>query len=143
MPDDQPCEHAVDRLVDDLLDRCHAIRRPLRMSAEQTSTEGMRTAVVTVRLVGDYDLARERELVEQVLALDLVPSSEVRLDMSAVSFVDSCGLRGLLAAQAYLEGRGCRLRLLRPSCQLSRIIAITSLGEILRTVDDDADGDRV
>jgi anti-anti-sigma factor len=113
------------------------------MLTEQTPTEETLAAVVTVRLVGDFDLARERELLEQVLTLDLQPSSEVRLDMGAVSFVDSCGLRGLLAAQAYLEGRGCRLRLLRPSGQLSRIIEITSLGHVLRAVDDDAPGDGI
>jgi anti-anti-sigma regulatory factor len=76
---------------------------------DDVPTEVTGSAVVTVALVGDYDLARERELVEQVMALDLMPSSEVRLDMRAVSFVDYSGLRGLLAAQPTwrAEGVGC------------------------------------
>jgi anti-sigma B factor antagonist len=129
----------VCRLVFSSEDSCRVVRSGgrLRMSTDQAFTEGTCRAVATVALVGEFDMARERALVEAVVALDLLPSTEVRLDMSAVTFVDSCGLRGLLAARAYLEGRGCELRLVRPSEQLVRIIEITSLGQILKTVDGD------
>jgi len=96
--------------------------------------------VVTVRLAGDYDLEREHELLEHIALLDLPPWAEVRLDMSAVDFVDSSGLRGLLTVRAYLDGRGCRLRLLQPNRQVRRVIEITSLDQILTMLDPDGDG---
>jgi anti-anti-sigma factor len=94
--------------------------------------------IVTVPLVGEFDMAREAELVEAVVSLDLAPSSVVQLDMSRVTFVDSGGLRGILKAQAYLEGRGCQLQLLRPNDQTVRVIEITGLRDVVAVADDRA-----
>jgi anti-anti-sigma factor len=98
--------------------------------------EHLTRPLVTVPLAGEFDMAREAELVEAVVGLDLASSSMVRLDMSLVTFVDSGGLRGILKAKAYLEGRGCQLELLRPNDQLRRIIDITGLRDVVAVVDD-------
>lgn len=110
--------------------------------ADHQSTGAHRAAwpIVTVPIAGEFDMAREVELVEVVIGLDLDPSTMVRLDMSEVTFVDSAGLRGLLKAQAYLEGRGCGLELLRPNDQLRRIIDITGLADVVAIVNERVKG---
>jgi anti-anti-sigma factor len=92
--------------------------------------------ITTVPLAGEFDMAREAELVAAVVTLDLAASSVVRLDMSQVTFVDSAGLRGILKAQAYLNGRGCQLELLRPNAQMVRVIEITGLGDVVAVADE-------
>jgi anti-anti-sigma factor len=106
--------------------------------ADHQSTDTSRASwpIVTVPIAGEFDMAREVELVEVVIDLDLAASTVVRLDMSDVTFVDSAGLRGLLKAQAYVEGRGCRLELLRPNGQLVRIIEITGLTDAVVVVNE-------
>jgi anti-anti-sigma factor len=101
--------------------------------ADHQSTDAARAPwpIVTVAIAGEFDMAREVELLEVAIELDVAASTVVRLDMSEVTFVDSAGLRGLLKALAYLEGRGSRLELLRPNDQLRRIIEITGLGDVV------------
>jgi anti-anti-sigma factor len=90
---------------------------------------------VTVRLAGEYDLAREGELVAAVVALDMDGPALVRLDVSEVTFVESCGLRGMLMARSYLLERGCWLALVHPTDQLRRLLRMSGLEEILPVVD--------
>lgn len=91
---------------------------------------------VTVPLAGELDLLREAELLNAVMELDLPASTVVRLEMTRVTSIDLGGLRGLLAARAYLEGRGCMLELLRPNNDLRRLLDITGLGEVLTVIDE-------
>jgi len=88
-------------------------------------------APVTVRLAGEYDLNREAEVVSAVVALELSADDVVHLDVRDVTFVDSCGLRGILMARSYLMGRGCRLELVHPTEQLSRMVQISGGDELL------------
>jgi anti-anti-sigma regulatory factor len=87
--------------------------------------------VVTVPLTGDFDVAREGELLHLIRVLDLPAASVVRLEMSRVRSVDDAGLRGILAARAYLEGSGCELQLLRPGSQLLQLLDVAGLTLVL------------
>jgi anti-anti-sigma factor len=86
---------------------------------------------VTVRLAGEFDLAREAEVVGAVVALELHAEDVVHLDVRDVTFVDSCGLRGMLLARSYLLGRGCRLELAHPTDGLRRLLQISGVDELL------------
>jgi anti-sigma B factor antagonist len=58
------------------------------------------------------------------------------LDLRALSFMDSSGLRALLAADARAKEAGRRLVLVRGDERVQRVLRITRLDERLEIVDD-------
>jgi anti-anti-sigma factor len=92
---------------------------------------------LVVSIAGELDMARETEVLELVVSVDAPPGSTVDVDLSAVSFVDSRGLRAILGARGFLAGRGCELRLLNPTRQLLKVIELAGLAELLTVVSDD------
>ena len=84
---------------------------------------------MTVRLAGEVDLALHR--VELAIE-DAVAGEEgvdILIDVDAVTFLDSTGLRVLVAAHARCAGDGRSLTLVNPSIAVSRILEITGLGK--------------
>ncbi|MFN3216257.1 MAG: STAS domain-containing protein [Acidimicrobiales bacterium] len=61
---------------------------------------------------------------------------DVDVDFSAVTFVDSSGLRAILAANGRLSAVGHELRLVAPQEPVRRLLAITNLDAYLRVVED-------
>jgi anti-anti-sigma regulatory factor len=84
-----------------------------------------------IALVGEFDMARECELLTRVITLDPPPDTTVEVDASEVTFVDSWGLNGILRAQGYLHGRCCQLILRRPQPQLLRLLELVGLTDRL------------
>jgi anti-anti-sigma factor len=82
-------------------------------------------------MVGELDMARESELLNLVMTLDPQPGTAIDIDMTGVSFVDSAGLRGLVKAKRYLDGRNCEVRLVEPQPQLVRIVNLVGLDHVL------------
>ena len=80
-----------------------------------------------LRLAGELDLATAPELTEALL--DFASSKgEVYLDLSEVSFLDSSGLRVILAL-ARSRGDYGSLVLLAPSASVMRILEIMGIDE--------------
>jgi anti-anti-sigma factor len=92
-------------------------------------TAGLDPVVISV--VGELDISRESEIVNLVMTLDPAPETIVHVDMSEVTFVDSCGLNALLKTKAYLQGRQCVLLLLNPQQQFLRVVDLLGLNESL------------
>jgi anti-anti-sigma factor len=90
---------------------------------------------IVVWLAGEIDTAREDEIVNAVAALDPTPGSTIEMELSRVGFVDSRGLTAILKVKAYLDGRNCHLRIVRPQKQVLRVIELVGLGDAL--VDND------
>jgi len=87
---------------------------------------------VTVRLAGEIDLAaapRVESAIEEALAGE--EGVEITIDLEGVTFLDSTGLRVLVAAHARCAGEGRSLTLVNPSASVSRILEITGLGQTL------------
>jgi anti-anti-sigma factor len=85
-------------------------------------------------------MATEHELLNLVAALELRSSMIIDVDLSAGTFVDCSGQRSILKTQAYLEGRGCGLRLLHPQTQFLRVMELAGLGDILTVVNTSPNG---
>lgn len=87
---------------------------------------------VTVHLAGEVDLAAAPRV---ELAIDEALAGEevivVTIDLDGVTFLDSTGLRVLVAAHTRCAGEGRRLTLVNPSTSVSRILEITGLGQTL------------
>jgi anti-anti-sigma factor len=90
---------------------------------------------ITITMVGVLDMARECELLNLAVTLDLSPGTVVELDLSEVTFVDSAGLRSILNVQTYLEGRRCELHLVRPQRHLLKLIEIVGVSDAFTIVE--------
>jgi anti-anti-sigma regulatory factor len=71
-----------------------------------------------ISVAGEFDVARECELLNLVITLDPLPNTSVKLDLSEVTLVDSKGLDSIPKLQAYLHGRRCELVVLQPQSPL-------------------------
>lgn len=84
-------------------------------------------------VIGDLDVAGGARL-ERVL-LDLDDAGRiVQLDLSGVTFVDSTGLRSLLAASRRAQIDGRRLGLVNPSQVVRRLLEITATAELFEVL---------
>jgi anti-sigma B factor antagonist len=89
------------------------------------------TDVVTIHLAGEVDLAaapKVESAIDEALAGE---TSDIVIDVDGVTFLDSTGLRVLVAAHARCAGEGKSLTLVNPSVSVSRILEITGLGQTL------------
>lgn len=77
------------------------------------------------RLVGDID-SHTAPTLEAVL-VELDPDRDVALDLAAVGFIDSSGLRVLVAGHQRFEGSDSRLVLRSPSAAVLRLLEIAGL----------------
>ena len=91
-----------------------------------------RDSHVTLHLTGEVDLAAAPGL-ESALDTVLDDSDDVVLDIADVTFLDSSGLRVLVAAHNRCSETGKSLTLVNPSAAVSRILEITGLGKTLLT----------
>jgi anti-anti-sigma factor len=91
---------------------------------------------IVVAITGELDMARDGELFATIVALDAPPGTTVDLEFSEVTFIDSRGLCSVFRAKAYLEGRGCPLRVVNPQQQFLRVLELTDLADALTVVDD-------
>ena len=78
-----------------------------------------------LRLQGEIDLASVDQVTEALR--DAIDAGITTVDLSAVTFIDSTGLKTLLNAAASLNGQG-PLVLLRPSRSVSRLLGIALPG---------------
>lgn len=81
-------------------------------------------------LRGDVDAHTAGQL--EASLVDLRQAAEVRLDMSQVTFLDSSGLRVVIAAHKRLDEAGQALILADPSDVVTRLLEITGLRDHLR-----------
>ncbi len=95
------------------------------------------TAGVTLlRLEGEIDLATAPELSAAVRQAFTGAAQPLVLDMAAVGFIDSTGVRTLLEAQ-HLAGHN--LVLMAPSGTVTRVLDLTRLRGRFMEIDADAD----
>lgn len=81
----------------------------------------------TVIAEGDIDLAGGPLLDAAISRVET--TQPLVIDLAAVEFIDSSGLRSLLAASRRAESRGTRVVLRRPSGGVVRLLTITGTTE--------------
>jgi anti-anti-sigma factor len=96
-------------------------RRPARLDVQRVARDGG----VTLILAGELDLASRPLLDEQLQTAGGQAAKTIELDLAGVTFMDSTGLHGILAAQALCAERGCELLLLRCSEPVRRLFELT------------------
>jgi anti-sigma B factor antagonist len=92
-------------------------------------------AVMTLR--GELDLASAPALARELETLQAAdpPAPLIVLDVRELEFIDSTGLRVILAANTRAREGGHEFALTQVQPQLQRLLTITRVGEHLRIVD--------
>lgn len=85
---------------------------------------------------GDLDLAGQAYALEQLLPVIESDSEAVVVDLSGVEFIDSTGLRVLLACQQRAEDLSRTLLLTAPSEAVRRLFDVTKIGDRFSYLDD-------
>lgn len=86
--------------------------------------------VVVVTVVGEWDGSRVDRLAMTIAAEIALEPDRLVLDVSGVSFIDSYGLRDLLAARQSATEHQVRLELHDPSAAVLRLLDATRLREV-------------
>lgn len=85
-----------------------------------------RPGVAVIAVAGECDLSQAGRLEEAVLRAG-GSAREVILDLSALEFIDSTGLRTLWRGKQALDETGSSLVLARPSTAILRVLTISNL----------------
>jgi anti-sigma B factor antagonist len=103
-------------------------------SLDLTTTD--REGGAHVALTGELDIASAPKLEEEVRRLESQGRTLIVLDLRGLEFMDSSGLRALLAADSRARERGARLVIVRGDERIQRVRRITRRDERLEIVDD-------
>lgn len=90
---------------------------------------------VVLSLHGELDLASAPLLQEEIAGAEADDAALIVLDLDDLEFIDSTGLRIILAAHERSQERGQVLALTRGSQQVQRLMSITRAGEHLRIIE--------
>ena len=89
-----------------------------------------------VVLIGELDIASTGGLEQQLAAIEVDSPGTLVLDLRRVEFIDSTGLRALIAADQRARSDGRRLALVRGPDAVARLLNVTQLDQRLEIVDD-------
>ena len=98
-----------------------------------TETEG---ATVRLALTGELDIAGAARVEQELERIEREPPATIVLDLRELAFMDSTGLRVIVAADSRAREQARRLVIVRGSATVQRIIEMTRLDERLEIVDD-------
>jgi anti-sigma B factor antagonist len=98
--------------------------------------EPLAEGAVRVALRGELDLEHAYTFDEELRRVERGRPHCLVLDLRGLSFLDSCGVARLLAARRRARREQRRLLLVRGGAAVSRLLAITAVGEHFETVSD-------
>jgi anti-anti-sigma factor len=105
--------------------------KPFSVSTERSN------GTVRVCLSGELDIATTTEAEEQMREAESDASAQtIVLDLAGLTFMDSTGLRMLVAADQRAREAGRRLAVVRGPEAVQRVIQLTGLDSRLDLVDD-------
>lgn len=96
-----------------------------------------RSGELVIHLVGELDLAAFDEVNELLTSAQSDGYRGVRVDLRALEFIDSSGIRLLLKAHKRAKKRGNEFCIIRGSERIQRIFALTDLDSRLPFCEDE------
>jgi anti-sigma B factor antagonist len=88
-----------------------------------------------IELFGELDLASAPELEALIARAEETSATTILIDLSALRFIDSSGIGVLMRASEHSLSNGDRLRFLRATGQVERVLALCGLDHLLRFLD--------
>ncbi len=104
-----------------------------------TFTRSQHDSWTVLTVTGEIDIATAGSLDEEIDGLLAGGTSQLVLDLSPVSFMDSTGLRSVITAQQQLESSGGSLAVVLGPGPVSRLFEVTGLRKTFRIGDSVAD----
>jgi anti-sigma B factor antagonist len=92
-------------------------------------------AVHTIEPSGELDIATAPEFEAELLRVEATDAHTIVLDLSALEFIDTTGIRLILEAGARSRSDGHRLVLLRPGARVFRVFEICGMADRLPFAD--------
>jgi anti-sigma B factor antagonist len=89
-----------------------------------------------IALVGELDIASAPQFEESLEAAEADSPGTVVLDLRGVEFIDSTGLRAVIAADERARSGGRRFVIVRGTAAVERVFSVTQLDQRLEIVDD-------
>ncbi len=89
---------------------------------------------VVIAMDGELDMANAPALQTAIESEQLAGAENVVLDLQGLTFLDSTGLRVVLAARELCWRRGQEFAVTPGSPQVQRLLSVTGVGEHLRTI---------
>ena len=89
----------------------------------------------TLRLVGELDIATTPRLNEYLSTLAQTHHGLIVIDLRQLTFLDSTGVRALVAADSYTRRDGWSLAIVKGPPQVQRILELCGLTEVLPLAD--------
>lgn len=86
---------------------------------------------VVVHLSGDFDLIAVEPFGVEVDRAAAMAGERVVIDLRDLAFIDSSGLRSVLAAHQKLAAAGASVKFLRPPDRLWRVFTVTGTDKLL------------
>jgi anti-sigma B factor antagonist len=87
---------------------------------------------LVIRLIGELDVSTARHASDVTLAaLQASEAGRLDVDLSALTFCDSTGIRTLMALQRSAAARGGAVRLVHPQDRVRRIFEAVGLDDVL------------
>ena len=90
---------------------------------------------VVLELEGELDVATAAAAYKRMIERRLPPGGRLVLDLSAVTFMDSTGIRLILQAREHALRRDAGLVVVRPPDDVMRVLELVGLDEQLDLVD--------
>jgi anti-anti-sigma factor len=103
---------------------------PLEITTEQ------REGQTRVVLAGELDIASAPQFEEGLAAVEGDTPGVLVLDLRGVEFIDSTGLRAVIAADERARSAGRRFVIVRGTAAVERVFSVTQLDQRLEIVDD-------
>jgi anti-sigma B factor antagonist len=105
------------------------------MSPLEVNTE-RRGDQLIVSLSGELDLVNAQRFEDALASLEADSLATLVLDTRALTFIDSTGLRSVIAAHERARSGGRRLVVVRGAQAVDRLLNLTELDQRLEMVDD-------
>lgn len=104
------------------------------MEAFKVESDATETTI-KVRLIGEFDLSAYEEVDQLLTGAQAKSGHDIVVDLRALTFIDSSGIRALLQAALRAEEVGGRLRLIPGPDNVRRVFELLGLDERLNFVD--------
>jgi anti-anti-sigma factor len=95
-----------------------------------------RGEAVMMKLTGELDISSAAKVEDELSRWEPKKPSQIVLDLSSLDFMDSTGLRLLIAADARARDEGRKLTIVKGPEPVQRVFRITRLEERLDLVDE-------
>ena len=116
------------RMSDEAPDQRGDRRRADAWSVGRLTVHSERDGIMhTVRLEGELDLASAEQLERELLRVERSDALSIVLDLSALEFIDSTGVRLIIQADARSRADSHRLALLRGPRAVQRVFELTGM----------------